>query len=161
MHVRPRARGLFGPVRPLLVRRGILGLLVASLASIAGCSPSPGTSAAPVEVRLRDFHITSPYAVAAGSDVVFRVHNAAPVTHEFVVVPTDLPSDALPLAADGLSVDEEAFEAAGEISDVPARTTATLELHLPAGRYVLFCNLDGHYLGGMHASLQVTAPETP
>jgi uncharacterized cupredoxin-like copper-binding protein len=30
-----------------------------------------------------------------------------------------------------------------------------LHLHLTPGRYVLFCNMAGHYLGGMHRTLVV------
>jgi uncharacterized cupredoxin-like copper-binding protein len=112
-------------------------------------------------MTLRDFRIDASTSSVAGSDIVFRIHNAAPATHEFVVVPTDLPSGALPLAPDGLSVNEEAFDTAGEISEVPAGATTALELHLAPGRYVFFCNLEGHYLGGMHGSLQVTSAAPP
>ncbi len=30
-----------------------------------------------------------------------------------------------------------------------------LNVHLRPGRYVLFCNMSGHYLGGMHTTLVV------
>jgi uncharacterized cupredoxin-like copper-binding protein len=30
-----------------------------------------------------------------------------------------------------------------------------LQVHLTSGRYVLFCNMSGHYLGGMHRVLVV------
>ena len=33
--------------------------------------------------------------------------------------------------------------------------TRLLGLGLTPGNYVLYCNLEGHYLGGMHASLAV------
>jgi uncharacterized cupredoxin-like copper-binding protein len=156
---RPSARGLFrrgnGARR---ISRAIFAAAALGLATIGACSPSPEANGTPVDLTLHDFHITPSSDTVAGSDVVFQVHNAAPATHEFVVVPTDLPPDALPLAPDGISVDEDAFHTAGEISEVPAGTTATLELHLPPGRYVFFCNLEGHYLGGMHGALQVTGP---
>jgi uncharacterized cupredoxin-like copper-binding protein len=110
-------------------------------------------------VTLHDFRMDASVQAVDDSHVVFQVHNAAPATHEFVVVPTDLPADALPLAPDGLTVDEDAFHSVGEISEVPAGTSATLEIHLPPGRYVFFCNLEGHYLGGMHGALQVTGAQ--
>jgi uncharacterized cupredoxin-like copper-binding protein len=31
----------------------------------------------------------------------------------------------------------------------------TLALRLAAGNYVLYCNMEGHYLGGMHAAFTV------
>lgn len=110
-----------------------------------------------MSVTLKDFSIrTSTPTVDAGL-VAFDVYNTGPATHEFVVVRTDLPDDQLPIAADGLSVDEDALADVGEISEVNIWTSHTLDLRLSPGRYVFFCNLDGHYLGGMHVSLVVSA----
>jgi uncharacterized cupredoxin-like copper-binding protein len=109
-----------------------------------------------VDVTLRDFSIrTSTSTVAAGT-VAFSIDNRGPATHEFVVVRTDLPHDRLPAAADGLSVDEDALTGVGEISEVDIWTISTLELRLAPGHYVFFCNLEGHYLGGMSGTLVVS-----
>jgi len=110
----------------------------------------------PLGVTLQDFHITSSEQAVAAGNVVIQVHNDAPMTHEFVVVRTDLPADGLPIGPDGLSVNEEWLSAMGELDDVPASETRSLPLDLPPGRYVFFCNLEGHYLGGMHTVLEVT-----
>jgi uncharacterized cupredoxin-like copper-binding protein len=110
----------------------------------------------PVDVTLKDFHIeTNEQTLAAGS-VVFQVHNDAPMTHEFVVVRTDLPDDQLPIGSDGLRVNEEWLSSMGELDDVPASASRSLAVDLTPGRYVFFCNLEGHYLGGMHGVLEVT-----
>lgn len=109
-----------------------------------------------LDVTLHDFHITSAEQTVAAGNVVIQVHNDAPMTHEFVVVRTDLPADRLPIGPDGLSVNEEWLSSMGELDDVPASETRSLPLDLPPGRYVFFCNLEGHYLGGMHAVLEVT-----
>jgi uncharacterized cupredoxin-like copper-binding protein len=127
------------------------------LALVLGCSAPTPTTGNAVNVTLRDFRINLSTRASSGGDVVFRVYNAAPATHEFVVVPTDLAPDALPIGSDGLSVDEGAFETSGEIAEVPAGSTETLALHLAPGHYVFFCNLEGHYLGGMHGDLRVAA----
>jgi uncharacterized cupredoxin-like copper-binding protein len=134
--------------RPLLVVVPVVLLLVSCTAKTP-----PG---APVDVTLKDFRITPTEQTTATGDVVFRVHNDAPVTHEFVVVRTDLPADGLPLAADGLSVNEEWLSSMGEITGTPAGETGLLPLQLAPGHYVMFCNLEGHYLGGMRAVLEVT-----
>jgi uncharacterized cupredoxin-like copper-binding protein len=42
-----------------------------------------------------------------------------------------------------------------EVEDIKPGRSATLTLNLKAGRYVLLCNLAGHYPGGMHAGLRV------
>jgi uncharacterized cupredoxin-like copper-binding protein len=109
-----------------------------------------------VDVTLKDFSIrTSTPSVDAGQ-LAFDVYNRGPATHEFVVIRTDLPDDQLPIAADGLSVDEDALAGVGEISEVNIWTRQTLDLRLAPGRYVFFCNLDGHYLGGMRVTFVVS-----
>jgi uncharacterized cupredoxin-like copper-binding protein len=136
-------------------RLSLAGLVFVLLAC---CTAGERTSSAStVDVRLKDFAIHTSEAVMPAGAVDLNVYNAGPATHEFVVVRTDLPADQLPLASDGLSVDEEELNPTGEISDVPIWGTDTIELHLAPGHYVFFCNLDGHYLGGMHAGLAVTA----
>jgi hypothetical protein len=130
----------------------------AALLLLTACSPtSPTASGTVVNISLHDFKIVSATPVSSDPDVVFKVDNLAPATHEFVVVQTDLAPDKLPIASDGLSVDEDKLHPVGEIGEVPTGTVQTLALHLAPGHYVFFCNLDGHYLGGMHGVLEVTA----
>ncbi len=138
-----------------LVRLPLWG--AALLLLVSACTGPAAAPATPrVDVTLNDFRIDSPTPSVAVGDVAFRIHNDAPATHEFVVVRTDLAADRLPIATDGLSVDEEALEPVGELGEVDAGTVGSLSLHLTPGRYVFFCNLEGHYLGGMHAVLEVT-----
>ena len=88
-------------------------------------------------------------------DVDLSVHNDGPDTHELIVVRAN--GKPLPLRRDGLTVNEAALK---------SRTVASFEgsgagggrseqVHLPPGTYVLFCNMAGHYLGGMHTTLVV------
>ena len=44
-----------------------------------------------------------------------------------------------------------------ELTEVDAKTRGPSPLTLSPGRYVLFCNLEGHYLAGMHAAIEVSA----
>jgi uncharacterized cupredoxin-like copper-binding protein len=64
---------------------------------------------------------------------------------------------ALPLRSDGLTVDEDALErdTVGGLEAGKPGKLRTLRLHLVPGRYVLICNMTGHYLGGMHTALTV------
>jgi uncharacterized cupredoxin-like copper-binding protein len=138
----------------------IAGLLAGALAlsALSACtrSQSIAASATSVGITLHDFRINSSLAEVRPGPVAFHIHNAAPATHEFVVVRTDLPADILPMAPDGLSVNEDLLYKVGEDSEVPTESTGTLVFNLRPGHYVFFCNLEGHYLGGMHASLTVT-----
>ena len=134
-----------------------LAIGVFALLTPAACSTAAQPKGQVVDITLKDFHIDNATASVTGGDVVMQVHNEAPATHEFVVVRTNLPADGLPLGPDGLSVNEDWLDGVGELNEVPAGTVGTLPLHLAPGRYVFFCNLDGQYLGGMHAVLEVSA----
>jgi uncharacterized cupredoxin-like copper-binding protein len=84
------------------------------------------------------------------------IQNRGPDTHELLIVRAG--RRELPLRSDGLTVDEEELEpvtvaiAEGE----PPDAVHVLRLNLRPGRYELFCNMAGHYLGGMRARLVVT-----
>jgi uncharacterized cupredoxin-like copper-binding protein len=140
--------------RRLGARAIAVGSIVLTLLPV--CSRPSEPVGATVDVRERNFAIDAPASVAAPGMIDLRVNNRGPSTHEFVVVRTDLPADRLPIGPDGLSVDEDALARVGEINDVPIWTTRSLELSLSPGRYVFFCNLEGHYLGGMYASIVVS-----
>jgi uncharacterized cupredoxin-like copper-binding protein len=109
-----------------------------------------------VRVQERDFRITlKPARVRAGT-VRLVLHNKGPDTHELLIVRSD--SAILPLRTDGLTVNEAAVDrqTVGVIEGKNSGSTEEMVLHLKPGRYELFCNMAGHYLGGMHAELVVS-----
>jgi uncharacterized cupredoxin-like copper-binding protein len=132
--------------------------LIGALLTVApGCGghASRNVSATVVDVRERDFAIAvSPRVVDAG-DVVFQDQNRGPDAHELIVIRS--PDGALPLRSDGLTVDEEALGrvTVGAIEPHAPGSMSELHAHLSPGRYVLLCNMAGHYMGGMHAVLVV------
>jgi uncharacterized cupredoxin-like copper-binding protein len=117
----------------------------------------PTPRGTPLNVRLEDFKVRQDAAVVPAGTVSFRILNQGPTTHELNVVRTDRAPEKLPLQRDGLTVNEDApgidFLDDAEGLDIDDRQT--LVLRLAAGHYVLYCNLEGHYLGGMHAALTV------
>jgi uncharacterized cupredoxin-like copper-binding protein len=134
-------------------------LLCAVAVAVSGCGVTGRAGAqAPrrtVDVTERDFQITAPKELSAG-DVQLSVHNDGPDTHELIVA--RLGGDApLPIRRDGLTVDEDRIQAAtlGSLEPGAPETVRHLTVHLTPGRYVLFCNMSGHYLGGMHSYLVV------
>jgi len=139
-------------------RRIVLATVAAAIVGLSACSGgSPSPHEASLNVIIRDFHITASSSAVRTGEVVLLVHDQGPSTHELVVVRTDLPADQLPIRADGLLVDEDSpqLHSVDELSELDVGDRARLVLNLSPGRYVLFCNLEGHYLGGMHALLQV------
>jgi len=75
----------------------------------------------------------------------------------FIVVRTDLLPAKLPLQDDGLTVDEDAdgVKLVDEAGGLDIDDRQTMVLDLAPGHYVMYCNLEGHYLGGMYAALTV------
>jgi uncharacterized cupredoxin-like copper-binding protein len=148
-------------MRRILRRARVACALLAVSAPIAGLSTghAPGAASASgrpstVAVVERDFQITAPRVVSAGSvDVV--VTNQGPDMHELIVVRHG--SGPLPMDKDGLTVDEDVLKpvTAGSLEPAEPGRPRTLRLHLRPGHYVLFCNMSGHELGGMDTDLVV------
>jgi uncharacterized cupredoxin-like copper-binding protein len=123
---------------------------------LVACSPSPALAGSTIDVTEKDFAILTSAPVTSAGDLTLVITNHGPATHELVVVRSDLPADQLQIGPDGLSADEDALTIVDEIGQVDYGTTEALHLSLSPGRYVLLCNLEGHYLGGMHTSLVVS-----
>ena len=131
-----------------------LGLVV----GLTGCSSSGSSSAGSrIDVTMHDFGIkVSRRSVPAGK-VVLHVTNNGPSTHEINVDLTNFRAGDFPLKRDGLTVKEDAagLHRIDSIEQINLHRTEDLTLDLKPGRYVLWCNLEGHYLGGMHQSFDV------
>jgi uncharacterized cupredoxin-like copper-binding protein len=144
------------------VGRAVNGRAVAvamiAICAVAGCSSfhTSTPTGTVVHVTERDFHIAaSPTHVPAGV-VTITVMNRGPDSHELIVVPVR--HGSLPLRADGVTVNEEALEKveAGALEPGAPGSVRELHVHLKPGRYELFCNMSGHFLGGMHTDVVVT-----
>jgi uncharacterized cupredoxin-like copper-binding protein len=128
-----------------------LALVAAACGGRSAGNPAPVPV---VHVTERDFAIKAPHHVKAGI-VRFVTTNTGPVSHELLLVRA--PHGRLPMRTDGLTVDEEvlgrrivlAFEPDGP-GGVRAR-----QVRLAPGRYVLICNMAGHYMSGMSSPLLV------
>ena len=117
----------------------------------------PTPSGTPVDVLLEDFKVRREATAVPAGTVSFRILNQGPTTHELIVVRTDRSPNKLPLQGDGLTVDEEGpgVHLLDEAEGLDIDDRQTLVLDLAAGNYVWYCNLEGHYLGGMYAALTV------
>jgi hypothetical protein len=147
-----RATRAIRGVRALLAAAG---LLLAAVAAGCGAQAHAGrASAQTVPVTERDFHISAPTRLPAGNYRLL-VHNEGATDHELIIAPSA--NGELPLRPDGLTVDEEALEREEPGSLEPGKPGAVraLDVHLAPGRYVLFCNMEGHYMAGMHTELVV------
>jgi uncharacterized cupredoxin-like copper-binding protein len=133
------------------------GVALLSLAT-GGCASSKRSAQAPAvkaAVTERDFHISAPATLKAGR-YSFAVHNEGSTDHELILVRAQ--PGGLPLRPDGLTVDEESLEADEPGSLAPGNPGAVrpLTVDLAPGRYVFFCNMEGHFMAGMHAEVVVS-----
>jgi len=131
-------------------------LLLAAAAAGCGGSTDHSPTAPVVTIRERDFAISSPTLTVPAGEVVLRAVNRGPDAHELIVVRADTPV-LLPLRADGLGVDEGALKSAtaGALEPAGPGAVRDLRVRFKPGRYVLFCNMSGHFMGGMHTTLVV------
>ena len=83
--------------------------------------------------------------------VTFVVRNDGTRAHELVVLRSDRPAGRLPIKGG------KAVEAGrrGEIPPIPSGGSKRLTLTLRTGKYVLLCNLMGHYQAGQFSALRV------
>jgi uncharacterized cupredoxin-like copper-binding protein len=138
-------------------RMATLALVSVVALSLVGCSHRVDHRAASANARVteRDFQISAPAQLPSGT-VQLAVHNNGPEAHELIVVRSD-GDKALPLRGDGVTVDEDAVEAstAGSLEPGAAGSNRVLKLNLKPGRYEFFCNMAGHFEGGMHTTVTV------
>jgi uncharacterized cupredoxin-like copper-binding protein len=94
-------------------------------------------------------------SVKAGSTKI-GVRNLASMEHSFEVLKTDLTHDKIPV--DGASAKAKEDGKVGGIASIPAGKSAAVTIDLTPGKYVLICNVAGHYQLGMHVGFTVEAP---
>lgn len=141
-----------------VARRIRCSLPALTLLALVACSQPPAAPPGPVvPIVLKDYRIQSSVTRVRAGTVTFDVHSRGPSTHELAVFETTRPSDRLPLGDDGLRIDEDSplLREAGELDQVDIGETESFVLRLRPGTYVLVCNMEGHYLGGMYFSLTV------
>jgi uncharacterized cupredoxin-like copper-binding protein len=144
-----------------LVAAGVSGLVavvaVAGIELAGSAGAQDGGHSSSVDVNQKDFRLRASVSTVRAGTVTFHVHNDGPSTHEFNVDRTAVADGSLPLRDDGITVNEDSplLHRIDSLNGVTDGTDADLTVHLTPGRYVLYCNFEGHYLGGMHFSLTV------
>jgi uncharacterized cupredoxin-like copper-binding protein len=145
-------------VRPCSARLATAAALATTLLVVSACASgghATGPKATVVRISERDFKITAQRHMLHAGEADLTVANTGPDAHELIVV-KEIDS-RLPMRSDGLTVSEEAVErnTAGALEPGEPGVVRHLDVRLAPGRYVLFCNMSGHYMGGMHTELEV------
>jgi len=140
-----------------------------SIAAFAGalltaCTPLASEPSSAF-VNLSEYKVSPRVAEVAAGEVTFTARNAGPRDrHELVIVRTDVSADALPTVAEGgMDEDGAGVEVIGEIEELAVGKQESATFRLPAGRYVLLCNMveeddgevEAHYAKGMYTTFTV------
>jgi uncharacterized cupredoxin-like copper-binding protein len=137
-------------MRRLLIAVGVLA--VVPLLGACGTSTPTPLPETQVEVFLSEFAVEPTVLETGPGTTAFFVTNHGEIEHEFVLIRTDAASDALAVAGGQVDL-ASAGEVMGEIETDVLQPDASgfLRLDLVAGKYVLICNVPGHYEAGMQA----------
>ena len=130
-----------------------VGLL---LAACGGAQQAGAPAGSQVIVEMTDYRVTVNVASVQAGSTKIGVRNLASQMHSFEVLKTDLPHDKLPI--DGVSAKAKEDGKVGGIESIAPGGSASVTLDLAPGKYVLICNVAGHYQLGMHISFTVDAP---
>lgn len=88
--------------------------------------------------------------------VRFDVTNlAASLVHEIQVARITDESQVLTYDQSRNKVDTEGLQVLGSVSEIMPSHSASLIIDLAPGKYLLFCNVAGHYMAGMWATIEV------
>ncbi len=119
-------------------------------------TPASPSGAGALQITMNDDFFTPNIATTKAGSVTISTPNSGQLVHELVLVKSQADPSKLPTTSDG-EVDEAKLEAAGqdvgEIADVSPGSTKKGTFKLPPGRYVMFCNIPGHYAAGMYGTI--------
>jgi uncharacterized cupredoxin-like copper-binding protein len=122
-----------------------------STSSATSTTTTPGPTT--VNASLGEYFIKLDKSSIPKGQVRFSVSDDGKIKHEFVVLKTKRDPGKLPLK--GGEANEEIYLSPGEIPGIAPGKTKTLDVVLKPGKYVLLCNLPGHYKAGQYTGISV------
>lgn len=153
---RPRRAGCLPPMgRRVQALTGVVAALAVGVTAahaaggIEPRKPAPDT----LSFKLDDFKLSPKRVSTPAGAVKVKARNVGEATHELVVASTKRKPGNLPRTHG--EVDEEALNVIGEVSEREPGESGTTTLNLKPGKYVMFCNVPGHYKAGMYGRITV------
>jgi uncharacterized cupredoxin-like copper-binding protein len=130
-----------------------LALLLGIAVTLAACAPASDNIPADVDVavHMQDYRVILSVATVKAGTVRFGVKNEGGMEHSFDLIKTDLPFDQLP-TADAQAKEDGLVK---QVKSLPVGKVSVVSADLVAGKYVIICNVAGHYQLGMRAALTV------
>lgn len=95
-------------------------------------------------------------SVAAGKVTFDATNDSKDIIHEMIVSPVPEGATELPYLKDENRVDEEKAGHLGEVAELDPGKSGSLTVELKPGKYIVYCNIPGHFIDGMWTILTVT-----
>jgi uncharacterized cupredoxin-like copper-binding protein len=122
-----------------------------------GDEPMRGVGMPGAALPGRSMGVTAtPASIPAGVVTFEATNSSKDMVHEMIVARLGDPTKPLPYLKDEQRVDEEKGEHLGEVSELAPWAGGALRITLKPGRYLLYCNVAGHYAMGMWTEITVT-----
>ena len=134
------------------MRKLALAFVALAMAAVAASPIGASPSKTLVKVQLKEFKVLPAPGSAKSGPVAFSVKNTGKIDHELVVLKTNLPPAKLPVK--GSKAVEKGL--VGRVGPLKAGASKTLGLTLKTGKYVLLCNVPGHYQAGQRTGFTVS-----
>ena len=131
-----------------------LGLLLGVALTVAACASAAENIPADVDVaaHMQDYKVLLSVATVKAGTVRFGIKNEGTMEHSFELIKTDLPFDQLPTTGDAKAKEDGLVK---QVKSLPVGKVSVVTADLAAGKYVIICNIAGHYQLGMRAALTV------
>jgi uncharacterized cupredoxin-like copper-binding protein len=110
------------------------------------------SSTGEVTVKATEFAFSPMDIKAKAGKLKITMNNDGQAPHELVILKTDEAADALEVSNGRVKEDDSV----GEISEIDGGKSASHTFDLKAGKYVIVCNVPGHYMKGMRGTLVVS-----
>ena len=130
---------------------GLLPLLVA--AACAPAAPEADITKGQIRADLKEYVVGLTSATVRAGQVTFIARNIGTSAHDLIVIKTDLAADKLPV--DGPTQKARTDGRVDGVEEVPPGQNRNLRIDLPAGHYLVICNVPTHYQLGMRTELNV------
>ena len=137
-----------------MIQKAVVALFALALLANAcsqGMEPLPAD--VNVIVDMKEYAITLSVPTIKAGTIKFGIRNNGTMVHDFDLYKTDRPLAELPI--DGGSAKVKMDGLVKQMINISAQRSTTISADLAAGRYVIICNVAGHYQLGMRVALTV------
>jgi uncharacterized cupredoxin-like copper-binding protein len=132
------------------MRRWIVAVASVLMVAVGVSAAWAAASKTVVKVTLKEFKVVPTPTSATRGTVAFSIRNTGKLDHELVVLKTNIAPAKLPVK------NSKAVEV-GRVGKVMVKAgkAGGLSVPLKAGKYVLLCNVPGHYQAGQRTGFVV------